>query len=135
MARPRTPKAKAQLEGRDTINAGRFKNRVEPKVNEGIGEPPDWLVDTDASMARTAWAEITADIPWLNASHRILVATAANIYGRMMAGQDVGVQAMNLLRQCLGQMGATPADASKVTIPDGGEEDPDEALFSKDTGA
>jgi len=26
-------------------------------------------------------------------------------------------------------MGATPADASKITIPDDGEEDPDEGFF------
>ncbi len=42
-----------------------------------------------------------------------------------MAGQEVGVQAMNLLRQMLGQMGATPADASKVATPDEGEEKDD----------
>jgi hypothetical protein len=48
-----------------------------------------------------------------------------------MANQDVGVQAMNLLRQCLGQMGATPSDASKITVPEGDEEDPDDALFNR----
>jgi hypothetical protein len=56
---------------------------------------------------------------------------AANIQGRIMANQDVGVQAMNLLRQCLGQMGATPSDASKITVPEGDEEDPDDALFNR----
>ncbi|WP_234838961.1 hypothetical protein [Sinorhizobium meliloti] len=49
---------------------------------------------------------------------------ASNIQGRIMAGQEVGVQAMNLLRQMLGQMGATPADATKVTVPN--EEDDEE---------
>jgi len=42
-----------------------------------------------------------------------------------MAGQEVGVQAMNLLRQMLGQMGATPSDASKVTVTDADEEKDD----------
>lgn len=55
----------------------------------------------------------------------MLVGMAANIQGRIMANQDVGVQAMNLLRQCLGSMGATPSDASKVTLPDDGEEKDD----------
>jgi len=34
---------------------------------------------------------------------------------------------MNLLRQMLGQMGATPADATKVTVPDD-EDDKDDLL-------
>ena len=130
MARPRIPRAKAELEGRDRKDPGRFKDRIEPVVTESIGEPPEWLVDNDTTKARSAWAEITRDIPWLNGSHRILVTIASGIYGRLMAGQDVGVQATNLLRQCLGQMGATPSDASKVTIPDGNK-DPDDALFEK----
>jgi hypothetical protein len=50
---------------------------------------------------------------------------AAHIQGRIMAGQEVGVQAMNLLRQMLGQMGATPADASKVATGDDGDEKDD----------
>jgi hypothetical protein len=107
------------------MNAGRFKDRTEPKTTGPLGQPPKWLVDTDTNKARSAWIEISKDIPWLNSSHRILVASAASIYGRMMAGQEVGVQAIGLLRQCLGQMGATPADASKVNIPDDGEEKDD----------
>lgn len=35
-----------------------------------------------------------------------------------MVSEDVGVQKMNLLRQMLGQMGATSADASKVATGD-----------------
>jgi hypothetical protein len=36
---------------------------------------------------------------------------------------------MNTLRMCLGQMGATPADRSKVPVDDGEEEDADSAFF------
>lgn len=61
-----------------------------------------------------AWDTMAAEVPWLNRSHRALVEIAAYIRGRLVAGEDVGVQALNLLRQCLGQMGATPADASKA---------------------
>lgn len=122
MARPRIPRAKAKLEARDKINAGRFKDRKEPKVSDVLGDPPSWLVDTKTNKARQAWLAISRDIPWLNSSHRILVATASSIYGRMMAGEECGVQALNLLRQCLGSMGATPSDASKVTLPDDDEE-------------
>ncbi|MDF2809515.1 MAG: hypothetical protein K0S56_546 [Microvirga sp.] len=131
MAKPRTPSAKAKTEGREKINPGRFATRKEPKVDGALGAPPAWLKDHEKNKARVAWALFQTELPWLNQSHRALVEMASNIRGRMMAGEDVGIQAMNLLRQCLGQMGATPADASKITVPDDGEEDPDEALFAR----
>lgn len=130
MARPRTPKAKAAVTGRDKRDPARFETRNEPVVDGDLGDAPKWITDTDTNKAREAWATIRADIPWLNSSHRILVATASNILGRMIAGQECGVQAMNLLRQCLGQMGATPADASKAGgKPDGEKADPADAYF------
>lgn len=127
MPRPRTPTAKASVEARDKKNPARFKDRKEPKSNGPLGDPPDWLVDTEGSKARSAWLLFQREIPWLTASHRMLVGMASNIQGRIMAGQDVGVQALNLLRQCLGSMGATPADASKVTLAD--EEDEKDDLL------
>lgn len=127
MARPRNPLAKAKAEGRDKMNAGRFKNRAEPKANGPLGAPPKWIADTDTIKAKSAWQLFHKELPWLNESHRMLVGMAANIQGRIMAGQEVGVQAMNLLRQMLGQMGATPADATKITVADD-EEDADDLL-------
>lgn len=126
MARPRTPKAKAAVTGRDQHDSGRFKNRVEPKIDNPIGEPPAWLVDNKLSMARTAWTTFVDEIPWLNETHRSFLEIASNVRGRLMTGQEVGVQALNLLRQCLGQMGATPADATKVTLPSDDDEDEDD---------
>lgn len=125
MARPRTPRAKAAVEARDKKDPQRFEGRNEPRVEGALGDPPDWLVDTNASKARSAWLLFQREIPWLNESHRMLVGLAANIQGRVMANQEVGVQALNLLRQCLGQMGATPSDASKVTLPEDDEDDDD----------
>lgn len=125
MARPRTPKAKAAVTGRDLHDAKRFKNRTEPTVDAPIGDPPEWMVDNDLSKARTAWVTFTAEIPWLNETHRSFLEIASNIRGRLMTGQEVGVQALNLLRQCLGQMGATPADATKVTLPNDDEDEDD----------
>lgn len=127
MARPRNPLGKAKVEGRDKKDPQRFKARKEPKDSVPLGSPPKWLNDTDTSKAKSAWLLFQKEIPWLNSSHRMLVALAANIQGRLMANQDVGVQSMNLLRQCLGQMGATPADASKITVPDD-EDDKDDLL-------
>ncbi len=42
---------------------------------------------------------------------------------RLIDGQEVGVNALNLLRQALSQMGATPADATRV--PAGSDDEPD----------
>lgn len=125
MARPRNPLGKAKTEGRDKINAGRFKDRKEPDAKGPLGKPPTWLKDTEQNKAKSAWLLFEREIPWLTESHRMLVGMAATIQGRLMAGQEVGIQSLNLLRQMLGQMGATPADASKITVPDAGEEKDD----------
>ncbi|SMQ65918.1 hypothetical protein SAMN06295905_1349 [Devosia lucknowensis] len=130
MPRPRTPAAKAKATGRDKHDKGRFENRNEPLVNDDVGPPPDWMTDTEGALIRTAWVVTRKEIPWLNSSHRGLLEIAASIRGRLMAGQDVGVQALNLLRQALGQMGATPADASKAGAkPDGDQADPSAKYF------
>lgn len=125
MARPRTPVAKAKAEARDQKDPQRFKNRTEPTVTNPVGKPPAWIVDNEVTKARTAWNTFVKEVPWLNESHRSFLEIASNIRGRLMTGNDVGVQALNLLRQCLGQMGATPADASKITAPDGEDEKDD----------
>lgn len=61
-----------------------------------------------------AWRTFEAEAPWLNFSHRALVEIASVVRARLTAGEDVGVQALNLLRLSLGSMGLTPVDASKV---------------------
>lgn len=126
MARPRTPKAKAAVTGADKKNKGRFDDRTEPAIADDLGNPPAWMPEGQ----QAAWRVIATEIPWLNSSHRALVEIASYVRGRLMAGEDVGVQALNLLRQCLGQMGATPADASKAGgKPDGETADPADAYF------
>jgi hypothetical protein len=126
MARPRTPKAKAKVTGQSAVRRKKFDERVEPKVAGDVGEPFVWLNEN----AQKAWREIIAEVPWLNSSHRGFLAIAASIRGRMIAGEECGVQALNLLRQCYGQMGATPADASKAGVkPDEESEDPANEFF------
>ena len=121
MAKPRIPLAKAKLEGRDKKDPQRFKGRNEPLPNAPLGDPPEWLEDTENSKQRAAWSLFRSEIPWLTEQDRLLVQMACTIQGRLMAKQEVGVQSMGLLRQMLSQMGATPADRSKVTMPDAGE--------------
>lgn len=121
MANPRTPKAKAEVTGVAGKKRKKFEARIEPAASGPLGDPPAWLTDTDTNMQRSAWVLIKKEIPWLTEHDRILVQMAASIQGRFMAQQEVGIQAMNMLRQILGQMGATPADRTKVTMPDAGE--------------
>jgi hypothetical protein len=130
MPRPRTPKAKAKATGQDIgTHKDRFEDRVEPVVKDPLGKPPKWM--KKASQLE-AWQTFADELPWLNHSHRSLVEIASEIRGRLIAGEDVGVQALNLLRQCLGSMGATPSDASKVKLPDGedgNDKDPSKKYF------
>ncbi len=78
-----------------------------------------------------AWHTFADELPWLNQSHRALVGIASEIRGRLIAGEDIGVKAMNLLRLCLGSMGATPADSSKVRMPAEKVDDPAHKYFSR----
>jgi hypothetical protein len=129
MPRPRTPRAKAKTTGADKNHKGRFDGRNEPTVDLPLGDAPKWLVDTTKSKPREAWEILRSEIPWLNASHRMLIATLCNQLGRLVAGQDIGVQASVFIKQCLSEMGATPAAASKV----GAKQDGDAA--EKDSAA
>lgn len=130
MPRPRTPLAKARVTGRDKHDKARFTGRNEPLIAEDLGDAPDWLADNDNAKPREAWDALRDSIPWLNHSHRGIVSIAATVMGRMIAGQEVGTHSLNLLRQCLAQMGATPADASRVGLPAGpNKPDPADEFF------
>jgi hypothetical protein len=78
-----------------------------------------------------AWETFSDELPWLNRSHRALVEIASIARADLISGgPDLNVRSLNLLRQCLGQMGATPADASKVTLPDEDDDaDPSDKYF------
>ena len=124
------PPARAKVTGAAAKRKAVHENRNAPEIKDGVGEPFDWL----SEHAQQAWRDIASEVPWLNASHRGFLAIAAQIRGRMMnpKGEDVGVQALNLLRQCYGQMGATPADSTKVGVAaDGDEKEPGEEFFDR----
>ena len=120
MARQRTPPAKARVEGRHLINAGRYK-RNEPTA-DAIGDPPKWLTEPQA----VAWREFAGEIPWLNRSHRCIVEMASVLRARLESSAEMGTKSLNLLRLCLSSMGATPADASKVSWA--AQDEPDDLL-------
>ena len=121
LPKPRLPKARALVEGRDLIHPERHRNRNEPTAAP-LGKPPKWM--TEAQKA--AWQTFEGEAPWLNYSHRSLVEIASTVRARLSRGEEVGVQALSLLRLCIGSMGATPADASKISWK--AEDEPDDLL-------
>ncbi len=125
MPNPRTPTARAKLTGAAAKNPQRHRERAEPKAG-ALGAVSSWLTPP----ARKAWASFRRELPWLTEADRSLLEIAATIRGRLMAGEEVGVSAVNQLRMCLAQMGATPADRSKITVPDEADEDPTEGYFT-----
>lgn len=133
MARPRLPPGKAKALGSDVKKKSRFEGRNAPDVKDGVGDPFPWLSEN----AKTAWHEISDEIPWLNKSHRGVLSVAAKLRGRMMGDSsngetDLGIQGMNLYQVCLGKMGATPADSTKVGVKaDGDEKEPGEEFFKR----
>lgn len=127
MPRPRVPLIKAETTGRTLRNPKRFKDRKEPIGLGPLGAPPKFL---KTPSQKEAWNTFSDELPWLNKSHRALVSIASDIRGRQMAGDEVGVKALNLLRMILNSMGATPSDASKVQMPaDNDDQDPSTKYF------
>ena len=127
MPAPRLPLAKARVLGADRKNPARFRDRAAPAVRP-LGAPSAWL----SGLQVEAWEAFRREIPWLAESDRSLLEVAAVVRARLMAGEEVGVQALNLLRQCVEQMGGIPADRSKAPAPadEGGEPDPAAKYFS-----
>jgi hypothetical protein len=107
--------AKAKATDQDKNHWSRFKDRREPQSKGPLGKPPKWIV---RKHQLEAWQTFSDEVPWLNHSHRALVGIASEIRGRLIAGEEVSVNGLNLLRLCLGQMGATPVDSSKITLPE-----------------
>jgi hypothetical protein len=72
-----------------------------------------------------AWRTFANELPWLNRSHRAIVSIAAEMQGRIIVGEELPVSGYNLLRICLGQLGATPVDASRIALPGDAKSDDD----------
>ena len=117
--------AKAVATGRVFHDPKRFENRKEPAFTGPLGPPPAWL----KKAAGDAWEAFDDELPWLNRSHRCIVGIASIARAEHAAG-CADTKMLNLLRQCLGQLGATPSDASKITLPnDEDERDPSDKYF------
>lgn len=128
MARARTPVARAAITGAAAKNPQRHKGRKVPANQRPLGKPSRWLT----GWGQKAFEAFKAELPWLKESHRMLVELAADLRGHLSDPErgNLSLQARQELRRCLAQLGATPADESKVNFADGDEEDPLAGLFT-----
>ncbi|MGV3580009.1 hypothetical protein [Brevundimonas sp.] len=126
MPRARTPVAKAEAMGAAAKNPQRHRARKEPPATRPLGKHPDWFDKVQTSM----WEGFKLELPWLTESDRAVMEVASVLRAQLkLKPLDMGVSKMNLLRLCLAQLGATPADRSKIGVGDGEEGDPDDAFF------
>ena len=126
MARPRLPQAKAEVSGAALKNPGTFKIRKVPKGTRPLGQPYARMSEDQCA----AWEQFRDELPWLNSSHRTLLRLACILTCRLDQA-DVGVNQIQTLSAILSKLGATPVDETKVSVPDGEDEDPADAFFGR----
>ncbi len=117
MARARTPAAKAKLTGAVDKNPQRHRARKEPSTRP-LGNPSTFLDE----HGRQAWEAYRLELPWLMESDRSLLEIACTVRGKLLSGGEVGVQALSMLQSILSKLGASPADRTKVAVPDDDKE-------------
>ena len=141
MPRQRTPLPIAEATGAIEHNKKRYEGRLNASQPEGpIGEPPSHFDDVD----RDLWNEVVAmPAPGvLTSADRVLVEITVGLLRRLRLidyGEDEngrerpkiaplsGVE-MGHLRACIGSMGCTPADRSRVHAGDDGKDKPQDPL-------
>jgi hypothetical protein len=112
MPRPRTPVDKAAITGAAQLHPERHANRTKPKATRSIGEPYAKMDDDEKAQ----WFEFVRDLPWLNSSHRVILRVACRLTVAL-DGDDFGVSKAQALSSILSKLGATPADESRVSMP------------------
>ena len=125
MAKPRIPTMKAHITGASLHDPARYAGRTMAAGTGGVGQPPDCLTPAQAD----AWRAFAAELPWLNSGHRAVLQIAAVLRARLNTDPDMGVAAMQAYSAILSKLGATPADESRVSMPDAVEDDPTDRFF------
>jgi len=108
MARPRLTTMAAQVTGADLKDPQRHRGRADPPVDPLGAAPARLSVDE-----REVWETFASDLPWLAASDRHLVELASRLMVRITQ-PDCPLGVFTQMRLCLGSMGATPTDRSRV---------------------
>ena len=114
MGRPRKPTALLEIGGAFKKNPQR-KRPNEPKSGSPLGPPP---IGFDQELKKI-WLEITEMVPpnVLSIADRWLVEIACRAMRNIRHDKALASE-KNLLVSCLSRMGLTPADRSKIAIPE-----------------
>lgn len=126
MPRPRLPEAVATATGAALKDPQRHRNRSAPKRTRPLGEPYKRMSDHQCE----AWEEFRSEIPWLNSSHRSILEVACVVKARLIAGEDVGVSALQMYQSILSKLAATPVDETRISYGEDDDADPAEAYLN-----
>ena len=119
MARQRQPNARAKVTGADIKNPQRYRNRSNP-ATQPLGDPPAYL----SKDAKAEWRTLAGEIPWLCRSDRQMVALTATLAAHIQKHPETPVAYYAEHRRQLCALGGSPADRSKINVPDDDEQDP-----------
>lgn len=113
MGRPRTPSNILELKGAFDKNPQR--RREEPKVEPGLGDPPEYFDDE----RRAAWREIEEMAPSgvLSRSDRLAAEMLADLLARFRSGAKFTSADRRDMLAILSRFGMTAADRSRVAAP------------------
>jgi hypothetical protein len=125
MPRPRLPVSVANITGAAIKNPKRHSCRANPKVGE-LGAAPKVLSTDEVA----AWNEFRDEMPWLGKSDRTIVLVASRLRARVLSDPEAPMNLVAQLRMCMSAMGGTPADRTRVTVPDQPEDNPASEFFN-----
>jgi hypothetical protein len=98
-------------------------NKAEPAGAGDLGTPPkDWTADQ-----KLLWWEVANSAPAgvLTGSDRLLVELAVrNLANIRAAGGEITAAQSAEMRRCLGEMGMTPSERSRLSAPGGKSDNP-----------
>lgn len=115
MGRPRIPSNVLELKGAFDKNPQR--RREDPKVEAGLGAPPDYFNEAESEI----WREIEASAPEgvLARSDRIAVEMLVSLLVKFRARESLKAAERAHMLNLLSRLGLTAADRSRVAAPTG----------------
>ncbi|GAB4533082.1 MAG: hypothetical protein Kow00133_21150 [Amphiplicatus sp.] len=118
MPKPRTPTKILELKG--AFRKDPQRRRVDPKVEPGLGPPPDYF----EAHEREIWREIEASAPEgvLARSDRLCVEMLVGLVAKLRAREPMKAAERAFMLSTLTRLGCTPADRSRVAEPKREEE-------------
>lgn len=111
--RPRTPTKVLKMRGAFRKHPEREQEREdEPQIETALGSPPSCLNEAE----RARWRDLAKMYPWLDYSHRLIIEQTAQLWALQRSGKASPMH-MKLLQSNVRCLGGTPADVSKVKMP------------------